>query len=640
MNFSNELIFLVIGLISGLAIGALIVFLLVGKKSAANSIDVAKREELAKQLELAKQEYENNLLRLRAELTQTNQTIESNKRALAEKDNQAIELSRKYNEVNQNYGIAAERAKSLAAGDESNLIKIDQQENELLKLRETATQLSSRLQSSEERLSEQTNQNKIKDIQMSELVDLNSRLKSGNATLTANLTFAEEKTAAQYDQIGDLTGKNAHQNIELTAAREEVINLTSQNQILENKFKDQLAQSNLKEVQISNLTELYDQLRASNASLSTNLLIAEERLVTQKTEIEDIREKSHLEFENIANRLLESKSEKFTETNRTSIEQLLEPLGKEINSFKLKVEETYDKESKERFSLGEKVRELIATTDKVSAEANNLATALKGQSKTQGNWGEMILERILETNGLVRGREYDVQHPMKNSEGDQQYLDVIVHLPDNRKLIIDSKVTLNYYDRYCASENDQDREKFLKDHHKALSTHIDQLSGKKYHELETSPDFVMLFVPIEPAYLTALQYDTELWSRAYAKQVLLISPTNLMGAVKMVADLWKRDKQSKNALQIAEQGEKLYDKFIGFLNNMDDIGSHIIKTQDAYNRALGQLKQGRGNLIGQAEKLKNLGIKSNKQIPGSMLNYDAAFDDDLAHDLVSDEVAL
>ncbi len=439
---------------------------------------------------------------------------------------------------------------------------------------------------------------------------------------------AKELSAAktQVQTLGEiyekLNEKAERQENELNNARAEIAHFTASAKALEKKIDELREQNNLKEIQNHELTELWTNVKNENAALQANLQASEEKLLTQKAEIEDIRQKSHLEFENIANRLMEAKTEKFTETNKINIQKLLEPLGKEIDSFRAKVEETYDKEAKERFSLGEKVKELIETTDKVSAEANNLATALKGQAKTQGNWGEMILERILETNGLVRGREYDVQHPIKNSEGDQQFLDVIVHLPDNRKLIIDSKVTLVAYDRYCASDTEEERERYLREHLKALSTHIDQLSSKKYDDMENSPDFVMLFVPVEPAYLTAVQYDSEIWSRAYSKRILLISPTNLMGAVKMVADLWKRDRQSKNAMEIANQGNKLYEKFVGFLTSMEDIGNHISKTQDAYNKALGQLKQGRGNLIRQAEKLKELGLKSQKQLPPSMRNYD------------------
>ncbi len=445
-----------------------------------------------------------------------------------------------------------------------------------------------------------------------------------NEALT-NLRIAEDRVQTFGESNKKLTEKNEQQTNEMKVLQEAHSKVSANAKAVESSLNEQRTQNNIKEVQIHELTEINNRLGNENATLLANLNASEGKLATQKSEIEDIRQKSHLEFENIANRLLEAKSEKFTASNRENIENILQPLKTDIESFKSKVEETYDKESRERFSLAREVKALIEQTDKVSSEANNLAVALKGQSKTQGIWGEMILERILEINGLVRGREYDIQHSIKNGDGDQQYLDVIVHLPDNRKLIIDSKVTLNAYNRYCASETDEDRARHLKDHLQALTTHIDQLSRKKYNELETSPDFVMLFVPIEPAYLTAIQFDSEIWARAYDKRILLISPTNLMGAVKMVSDLWKRDQQSKNALEIAQQGEKLYDKFVGFLSSMDDIGNHISRTQDAYNKALGQLKQGRGNLINRAEKLKELGVKSQKVLPTTMTDYENNF---------------
>ncbi len=526
MESSIELLYLGIGIIVGLVIGGLAVFLFKGNNRNGDA---------------ARQEFEKERVGLQTDLKHAGKTIEEKTSIIIQKDRQIGEIMGNLNESAGNLGVAQERLQTL-----------DQ---------------------------------------------INSKL--------------DKKTEEQTNEI--------------SAARNHLAQFNAHAKSLKNNLDELRIQNNLNEVKINDLTKMNSEFQSENATLLANLNANEGKLATQKAEIEDIRQKSHLEFENIANRLLEAKTEKFTESNRVNIQNLLEPLGKEINSFKIKVDETYNREAQERFSLGEKVRELIETTDKVSAEANNLATALKGQAKTQGNWGEMILERILEKHGLVRGREYDVQHPIKNSNGDQQFLDVIVHLPDNRKLIIDSKVTLVAYDRYCASETDEDRERNLKDHLKALSTHIDQLSSKKYDEMENSPDFVMLFVPIEPAYLAAIQFDAEIWARAYAKRILLISPTNLMGAVKMVSDLWKRDQQSKNALEIAQQGEKLYDKFVGFLDSMEDVGNHISKTQDAYSKALGQLKQGRGNLISRAEKLKELGVKSQKILPSMMTDYESDF---------------
>ena len=488
------------------------------------------------------------------------------------------------------------------------------------------TRLQAELANSAKVIDEKTQINNKKENQIKEVT---GRL---NQTST-NLEVSNDRLRNISTENQKLNEKIAGLENNLTVINRQLSESSANAKMLAESLDHQKLENNLKEAENFEIRKINTKLVDERATLLANLNANEGKLATQKAEIEDIRRKSHLEFENIANRLLEAKSEKFTAANRENIENILLPLKSDIDSFRLKVEQTYDKESKERFSLQNEVKNLIEQTNEVKSEAHNLATALKGQAKKQGDWGEMILERILEINGLVRGREYDVQHSIKNDDGDQQFLDVIVHLPDNRKLIIDSKVTLNAYNRYCASETDEDRKIHLKDHIQALTTHIDQLSRKKYDEMDESPDFVMLFVSIEPAYLTAIQNDSQLWARAYAKKILLISPTNLMAAVKLVSDLWKRDNQSKNALEIAQQGEKLYDKFVGFLNSMDDVGSHIIKTQDAFNKALGQLKQGRGNLIGQAQKLKQLGVKSQKVIPSTMLNYDTEIDEQVVDSL-------
>lgn len=495
--------------------------------------------------------------------------------------------------------------------------RIRQNSDETLKLEfeSTRTRLQTELANAAKIIDEKTQINQTKENQINEITE---RL---NQTLT-NFEVSNDRLLNVSTESKKLSEINESLTNELGDTRRLLTDASAEIKFFKESLNKQGEDNNLKELEVHELRKINSELITENSALKASLIAAEAKLSTFKDEIQDIWQVSHLEFTNIANRLLEEKSQKFTASNKENIENLLLPLKNDIDSFKAKVEETYDKESKERFSLQNEVKNLIEQTDKVSSEANNLAIALKGQAKTQGNWGEMILERILEVNGLVRGREYDVQHAIKNEDGDQQFLDVIVHLPDNRKLIIDSKVTLRAYDLYCASETEEERSRHLKDHIQALTTHIDQLSRKKYDEMEESPDFVMLFVSIEPAYLTAIQNDSQLWARAYAKKILLISPTNLMAAVKLVSDLWKRDNQSKNALEIAQQGEKLYDKFVGFLNSMEDIGNHISKTQDAYNKAVGQLKQGRGNLIRQAEKLKQLGVKSQKNLPSTMMNYD------------------
>jgi len=355
----------------------------------------------------------------------------------------------------------------------------------------------------------------------------------------------------------------------------------------------------------------YDELSSKYNETKTNLRVVEE---LQKTAL--------LQFETIANKLLEEKSSKFTETNKANIETLLNPLKEDINKFRTKVEETYDKESKQRFSLEEKVKDLIEQTNKVSAEANNLATALKGKPQKRGNWGEMILERILESSGLTKDREYFIQQSMKDEAGNNLRPDVRVNLPDERVIIIDSKVSLIAYDKFVATEIADEQELYLAEHLKSTYTHIDQLSAKRYDDIEASLDFTMMFMPIEPAYLLAIQKDSDLWSYAYSKRILLISPTNLIACLKLISDLWRREWQNKNAMEIVKRGESLYEKIVGFTKSFEEIGNSLKASQDKYDKALGQLKDGRGNLVNQAVHLKNLGLKSDKKISSALLPLD------------------
>lgn len=380
--------------------------------------------------------------------------------------------------------------------------------------------------------------------------------------------------------------------------------------------------------EVGKKTEAYNELNKQTAVLEANNRALSEKLETQKKEIEALGKKFNTEFENIANRILDDKTLKFTKQNQDNLELILKPLGENISTFKKKVEEVYDRESKERFSLGKELERLVELNKKVSEEANNLTRALRGSSKAQGDWGQMILEKILEQSGLEKNREYFVQeflkdedgNMLKNEQGRKMQPDVIIAYPDNRKLIIDSKVSLTAYTRYSESEDPEIQSLALKGHLESMRTHIDELSAKNYQDYTTSLDFVMMFVPNEPAYLLALKNDPDLWHYAYSKRILFISPTNLIAALKMIVDLWKREYQNQNALDIAERGAALYDKFVGFVDSLQAVGTHIDRTQKSYHAAMGQLKEGRGNLIGQAEKLRDLGVKTRKNLPPSLLN--------------------
>ena len=289
----------------------------------------------------------------------------------------------------------------------------------------------------------------------------------------------------------------------------------------------------------------------------------------------------------------------------------------------------YDKESKERFSLGERVKELAQLNKVISEEAHNLTKALKGEAKTQGRWGEMILESILEKSGLVKDREYFMEHELldangkalrSDSEGKKMRPDAVIKYPDNRSVIIDSKVSLNAFTRLIASADAEEQKQELLAHVSAVKSHIVALSAKGYDDYDKALDFVMMFVPSEPAYIAALQGDPDLWNFAYDKRILLLSPTNLITSLKLIVDLWKREYQNQNALEIAERGAKLYDKFVGFVANLEGVGEHLDKAQDKYSEAYKQLSTGNDNLVLQATKLKALGLKTKKELPKAIEN--------------------
>jgi DNA recombination protein RmuC len=379
---------------------------------------------------------------------------------------------------------------------------------------------------------------------------------------------------------------------------------------------------------ISEFTEKLASGSASNEALK-------EKLLTQKSEIEEMGKKFNTEFENIANRILEIKTEKFTELNKKNLDAILEPLGKNISEFKNTVNDTYVKEAKERFSLGEKVRELALLNQQISEEAKNLTRALKSQSKTQGGWGEMILETILEKSGLRKDEEYFMEHQLideqgiplrSDSEGKKMRPDAVIKYPDERNVIIDAKVSLNAFIRYMDSTDLVEQKAELDYHVGAVKDHINELSNRGYDDWDKALDFVMMFIPSEPAYIAAMQGDPGLWNYAYDKRILLLSPTNLITSLKLIADLWKREYQNRNAQQIAERGAKLYDKFVGFIENLQEIDYHLDKAKISYSESFKQLSTGNDNLVLQVEKLKKLGVKNKKELPDNIIKSSSGYE--------------
>ena len=364
------------------------------------------------------------------------------------------------------------------------------------------------------------------------------------------------------------------------------------------------------------------------AALRGELEAARERLSSQKEEITQLRETFQKEFSLVANKLLEENAQKFSLHSKENLSRLLEPLDKNLQSFRAKVEEVYEKEAQQRFSLGERVKELTELNQQVSKEARNLTEALKSETKTQGRWGEMILESILEKSGLERGREYFMEHELRDdlgqhmlsAKGKKMRPDAVIKYPDNRSVIIDAKVSLTAFVRSVEAQEAETSKAELKNHLISIKQHINNLSTKGYDAYDPALDFVMLFIPSEAAYIAAVKEDPDLWSYAYDRRILLLSPTNLITSLKLIVDLWKREYQNLNAKEIAAQGGKLYDKFVGFVANMEDVGKRLNQAQESFDKAQRQLISGNGNLVGQAQKLKDLGVTSRKEVPSHLLS--------------------
>ena len=391
------------------------------------------------------------------------------------------------------------------------------------------------------------------------------------------------------------------------------------------------------------LVGVREQLTIEQRQLSTQIaelktaLDAERASAREKLELLHKAEEQLADrFKTLASEILEDKSKRFTEQNKTSLGQLLDPLKVKIAEFQGEVQKVYVQEGKDRSALAEQVKQLMALNNQLSKDAHNLTSALKGQAKAQGNWGELILERVLEASGLRKGHEYDVQESHTRDDGSRAQPDVVVHLPEERHLVIDAKVSLVAYEAYANAESDEQREAALKRHLESVRSHIRDLSAKNYQQLYglKSLDFVLMFIPVEPAFMLAISHDGDLWQDAWKKNVLLVSPSTLLFVVRTVAHLWRQEQQSRNAQDIARRGAELYDKLTGFVGDLETLGDRLKQAQKAYDGAWNKFTDGRGNVIRQAEMLKELGVKPTRQLSQKVL--EAASDEPRA--LPSDDL--
>lgn len=381
--------------------------------------------------------------------------------------------------------------------------------------------------------------------------------------------------------------------------------------------------------QLDNLQRLLSQRQARIAELDSRLESERESQSEKLQLLTEARDQLKSEFQNLANKIFEEKSAKFTSANRDSLGSLLTPLKDQLGEFKRKVEDVYDKEAKDRRSLYEQITHLKELNQQMSVDAVNLTNALKGESKTQGNWGEVILERVLEQSGLRKGYEYETQVSL-NEEGQRYMPDVIIRLPDDKDVIVDAKVSLTAYEQYCSTDDLVEQERALAEHLQSIRNHVRGLSDKAYQNLEgiRSLDFVLMFIPVEGAFLLALQQDKELFSSAYERNIILVSPSTLLVTLRTINNIWRYERQNRFAQEIAHRGGELHDKFVGFVESLDDVGRHLGRTQNAFETAHKRLSSGRGNLVNQAASLHKLGVKNKKELDKTLAQRASESDPD------------
>lgn len=417
------------------------------------------------------------------------------------------------------------------------------------------------------------------------------------------------------------TQKERGLNDNIVALETEKNNLDVRNKVLEEKNADLAAAVEEKKQELEKEREISLQLNKNNSALESDYKNLLEKLNTQKEEIGKLQEKFTLQFRNLANDIFEEKSRKFTDQNRTNLNELLSPLKERIGEFEKKIDLNNKEALTWNTSLKEQINGLKELNLQITKEAENLTKALKGESKTQGAWGEFILESILEKSGLVRNREYFVQESFKMEDGRRYQPDVIIQLPEDKTIIIDAKASLSAYEKYYNSEDENEKAVWVKNHLLSIKTHIKNLSEKNYQKIYglKALDFVLMFVPIEPALSLAIQHEQNLFNSAFEKNIVIVSPSTLLATLRTISSIWRQENQNRNALEIARQSGDLYDKFVGFVQDLENLGQKLDLTRRVYDDAMKKLSGGKGNLVKRAEKIKQLGANTSKALPLDMI---------------------
>lgn len=447
---------------------------------------------------------------------------------------------------------------------------------------------------------------------------------SEQALLQERLEHAQLSQAgllAQLDacraELAEVSEIKVEQQTELAGLRRENELLQQERQIAREAAQSWNQQRERSEAELRRLT-------AECAALSAELQENRENQQQRLDDLQGARDELRAQFSELATKIFDEREQRFAETSQQRLGQLLDPLKERIQAFEKRVDESYQQEARERFSLGKELERLQQLNQRLGDEATNLTRALKGQ-KTQGNWGELVLERVLEHAGLEKGREYRTQVSLKSASGERYQPDVLVNLPGDRQVIVDAKVSLSAYQQFVAAEDEASRQQALRQHLVSLRSHLKGLSGKDYQRLEGlhSLDFVLLFVPIEAAFATALQAEPDLFQEAFEQQVVIVSPTTLLATLRVIDSLWRQERQGQNAREIAERAGQLYDKFVAFIADLDEMGNRLQQLDKAYSGARNKLVDGRGNLVGRVENLRLLGARASKSLPADLLERSA-----------------